>query len=354
MNPRLLVMALASMLALECAGARALCAEDAPKAYALIVSGDGDEANFAENYKDWSARLYKILTETCGMPAAQVTLLAEKKDLIPQIVHDVSTKENVLKAFKNLAATVKAGDQVLIFFIGHGSSQTKSGKLCLPGPDLKSEEVAEALGKLATREVALVHTASRSDSFLDACSLPGRTIITATNSEAEGNETYFMEFFLKAFETKAADVDKDGVVNLLEAFNYAAIECPKWYLRQYFVDKVGWRVEGKQSRALWQKFYGSVKDKKSAPPENADAEDADPVLGEWGPQWAGRRMPTEHAQLDDNGDHTGTAVFVNNEFVLLGEKDGEDGNWAGQITPGKPRGDKRPPSAPLAPAAPKP
>ncbi|MBI3830056.1 MAG: caspase family protein [Planctomycetes bacterium] len=323
-------------------------AEDAPKAYALVVAGEGDEANFTENYRDWTARLHKILTKDCGIPAAQVTVLAEKKELLPNVANDTSKKENVLKAFKDLAEKVKPGDQVLVFFIGHGTEQEKTAKLCLPGPDLSSDETAEFLNSLKTREVALIHSACGSDGFLDKCSLPGRVLIMATNSANEGNEAYFMEFFLQAYENKAAgDEDKDGAVDLLEAFSYAATQCPKWYSRQY-LEKTGWRTEGKQSRALWKKFYGKVEDKKEVPPENPDADDAEPQFGEWGPHWEARRMVTEHAQLDDNGDKLGTALFADNAFTPLNiSKEELDGCCAAQLKPGKPRGDKRPPAKPL-------
>ena len=318
------------------------------QSYALIVAGEGGEANFTENYRDWTTRLHKILTGDCGIPAANVRVLMEKKDLAPQIVSDISTRDNVVKAFNELAEKIKGGDQFLLVFIGHGTAQNKSGKLCLPGPDITSDETAELLNKIRTREIVFVNSAACSDSFLDKCSLPGRVIITATNNSAEGNETYFIEFFLKAFENKAGDQNKNGTVELLEAFNYASTQCPKWYMRQYFDATAGsWRTEGKQSRALWQKFYGKVPDKVMGDPENADADDADPALGEWGPQWESRRMPTEHAQLDDNGDRQGTAVFVNNEFMTLaGSEEGADGWYARRTVLGKPRGDKEPPPPP--------
>ncbi|HEY3320405.1 MAG TPA: hypothetical protein VGP72_08060 [Planctomycetota bacterium] len=317
------------------------------QAYALIVAGEGSEPNFSENYRDWVVRLHKLLTTDCGISAGNVRVLMEKKELAPEIVSDVSTKANVIKTFGDLKTKVKPGDQFLLVFIGHGTAQSKTGKLCLPGPDLTSDETAELLRQLPNREVVFINSACASYSFVDKCSLPGRVIITATNSSAEGNETYFMEFLLKAFENRAADADKNGTVDLLEAFNYAATECPKWYLRQYLED-TGWRIEGKQSRQLWQKFYGNVKDKAMADPLDANAEDAEPQLGEWGPHWQGRRMPAEHAQLDDNGDRQGSAVFANNQFTpLAGSEEKADGFHARKVILGKPQGNTEPPPAPL-------
>jgi len=289
-------------------------ADAAPQAYALIVSGEGGESHFSENYKDWTIRLHKLLVER-GIPAANIRVLMETKDAAP-VCNDSATRENIIKAFDEYAKSVKAADQFSLFFIGHGTAQNKLGKLCLPGADISSDDVANALGRIPAKAQLFVNSAALSDSYLEKCSAPGRVIITATNNPGEGNETYFMEFFLRGCESKAADGNKDGAITVLEAFNHAATECPKWYLRQYLDKTSAWRVEGKQARELWQKFYGKVAEKKMAPAAD-NADDAEPKLGEWGPHWEGRRMPTEHAQLDDNGDKIGTAVFVNNDYLLV-------------------------------------
>lgn len=311
------------------------------KSYALLVAGESGEPYFNELYKDWASRWHKLFTGDWGVPAAQVTVLMERKDLAPLVAGE-STREGVRKAFAALTAQVRPEDQVFVCFMGHGAVQNKSGSFCLPGPDLSSEETAELLNRLPARETVFACAVSSSSVFLDKSSLAGRVVITPNNDPAEGNETYFQEFFLQGFENRMADQDKDGAVDLLEAFNYAALRTPKWYLRQYLEDD-GWRVEGKQSRTLWQKFYGQVPDRKMAPAKGGDAEDAEPQLGEWGPQWESRRMPTEHAQLDDNGDKTGTAVFVNNEFTpLTGTGENADGRLAKRTVLGRPRGATKP------------
>jgi hypothetical protein len=213
-------------------------------------------------------------------------------------------------------------------------AQGDLGKFCVPGPDVSSDETADALKKLKARELVFINSTSFSSAFVEKCSAPGRVVITATNNGGEGNETYFMEFLLQAFEKNKGKAPLD----LLAAFNTAASNCPKWYLRQYFnKPEHAWRTEGKQSRALWEKFYGKIADKKMEPPVDANADDAEPRLGEWGEHWANRRMPTEHAQLDDNGDKLGTAVFVNNEFTpIAGSEEGADGFLAHKIILGKP------------------
>ena len=76
----------------------------------------------------------------------------------------------------------------------HGTAQGSAAKLCLPGPDLTSDETADLLNKIPTKEVLFINTAACSAAFLEKCSAPGRIVITSTNNAGEGNETYFMEF----------------------------------------------------------------------------------------------------------------------------------------------------------------
>jgi hypothetical protein len=107
------------------------------------------------------------------------------------------------------------------------------------------------LDRFTAQPVVLVNTTSASGDFIKDLSGPRRTIITATKSPFERNETVFGQFFVEAFVRDVADIDKDERVSMLEAFNYAAHEVRRAY-------------------------------------ESQD------------------RLLTEHAQLDDNGDGEGS------------------------------------------------
>ncbi len=48
-----------------------------------------------------------------------------------------------------------------------------------------------------------------------------RTVITATRTEGERNQTRYGEYFAEALSTDDADMDKDGRVSMLEAFTWA-------------------------------------------------------------------------------------------------------------------------------------
>ena len=107
--------------------------------------------------------------------------------------------------------------------IGHGASATGVARFNLPGPDLTAAEFAKLLDRLSAQSVVFVNTASSSGGFVAALSGKDRTIITATKTDGEKNQTRFGEFFAAAFAAtdSDADTDKDGRVSVLEAFLWA-------------------------------------------------------------------------------------------------------------------------------------
>src|SRR5439155_10102118 len=68
--------------------------------------------------------------------------------------------------------------------------------------------------------------------FLAALAGPGRTIVTATKTGGERNETRFPSYFVEAFEDNAADSDRNGRVSVFEAFEYARTKVAKSYEQQ--------------------------------------------------------------------------------------------------------------------------
>ena len=54
-------------------------------------------------------------------------------------------------------------------------------------------------------------------------------MFTATDSAAQQFETVFAEFFVKAFDGPAADLDKNGRVSIWEAFSYASAAVRQWF-----------------------------------------------------------------------------------------------------------------------------
>jgi hypothetical protein len=143
-----------------------------------------------------------------------------------------ATRENVRRALADLNSRVTKDDVLLIMLIGHGTSlDGEDGKFNLVGPDLSAAEWADLVNPISGRLV-FIDASSASFPFMRRLARPGRVVLTATDSSAQQFETVFPEFFLRAFDGHAADLDKNGRVSLWEAFSYASVG-----IRQSFEQK---------------------------------------------------------------------------------------------------------------------
>ncbi|MFN8058199.1 MAG: hypothetical protein U0Q12_03480 [Vicinamibacterales bacterium] len=125
----------------------------------------------------------------------------------------LATRDNVRAAFADLKNRMKPVDLLLVVLFGHGTFDGVDAKFNLVGPDLDTAEWKALIGGVPGH-VVFVSTTSASFPFLERLSGSNRIVITATDSEAQKYQTVFPEFFAKAFDDEAADLDKDGRVSL--------------------------------------------------------------------------------------------------------------------------------------------
>ena len=195
----------------------------------VVISGLAGEPKYVQSFHAWSASLVDAARSRYGMGDSSIVWLAEDPAKAPGRIAAKSTKENVERTLDGLTTRMRAGEQLVVVLVGHGSTQGDGVRLTLPGPDLSAADLARLLAKHGTRRVAVVVAASSSGDFVQALSAPGRVIITATKSGFERNESIFGEHFVAALAGDGADADKDGRVSLLEAFTYATREVRRIY-----------------------------------------------------------------------------------------------------------------------------
>ncbi len=201
----------------------------AAQTHLVVISGLGGETRYRERFHEWAVTLLDAATKTHGIPEGNTIYLAERPALAPQRIHDRSTKANVERVLREVGEQAGTASQVFIVLIGHGSARDGVPKLNLPGPDLTAHDLAAALSGYRTSTLVVVNLASASGDFIPILSGPNRTVITATKSGRECNETRFGTYFVQSIATDAGDVDHDGHVSLLEAFTYARTEVARSY-----------------------------------------------------------------------------------------------------------------------------
>ena len=123
----------------------------------------------------------------------------------------------------------RAPDDILVVLIGHGTAEGEDVRFNLPGPDLTPAELATALDAFKTQRVAVVNTAAPAGASWRRWPAPNRVVVAATRTARERNATVFPRYFVDALAGDGADLDKDGRVSILEAFQYARQETERHY-----------------------------------------------------------------------------------------------------------------------------
>ena len=217
---------IAALLAVLVALAAPARAQDS---HLLIITGVGGDDEHTQTFHKLATAMIDAAKKKDGLADGNITYLSEKPELDPKRIKEKSTRENVQKAFADLAARARPNDAVFIILLGHGSFDGREAAFNLPGRDLSPADFAALLGKLATQRVAFVNTSSSSGAFLPAVAGPGRVIVTATKTGGERNEPRFPEYFVEAFTDDGADRDRNGRVSIAEAFEYAKVRVAKVY-----------------------------------------------------------------------------------------------------------------------------
>lgn len=210
------LIALAAILTI--AAARPAFAQDT---HLLVITGVGGDEEHTQTFHKWASTIVTAARERGGLTDATITYLGDKPELDAAHIKARSTRENVQKAFADLASRARPADEVFIVLIGHGSFDGQKGSFNLAGPDLSADEYAKLLENVTAQRIVFVNTASSSGAFVQPLAGPGRTIVTSTKTGGEKNEPIFAGYFAEAFKDAAADTDRNGRVSVSEAFDYA-------------------------------------------------------------------------------------------------------------------------------------
>lgn len=258
----------------------------AQESHLLIVVGLGGEPATSDLFHGWAVTLFDAARENYALPRERIIYLGEDPSRDPERIDGRSTRESISRAVDRIAAGARPGDRVFIVLFGHGASAAGAARFNLPGPDLSPGDFAKLLDKLKAQVVILVNTASASGGFVGDLSGPNRAVIAATQNDGERNQTLFGGFFVEAFAAAEGDLDKDGRVSLLEAFNWARSRTVEAYQKEghlltehAVLDDDG---DGKASGTPGQQGTDGALARTIflAPPAGERAEDlaADPVL----------------------------------------------------------------------------
>ena len=234
----------------------------------LVVTGVGGDDEHSAQFQKWAGAVVDSAKKH-GVLEANITWLGEAPEKDARI-KGRSSKDNVTKAFTDLAAASKPNDEIFVMLIGHGSFDGKTAAFNLPGPDLTAGDYAMLLQKFTTQKVAFINTTSSSGAFLQPLAGPARTIVTATKTGGERNETRFAEYFVQALDSEEADRDRNGRVSVQEAFDFAASKVKAAYEKEGHILTEHAALDDSSQGKLAGTQYLAPERSRTAAAQNAD------------------------------------------------------------------------------------
>jgi hypothetical protein len=184
----------------------------------LVVVGAEGAKEYRERFTH-EADLWRSACEKAQVPCDIIGLKTEGKD---------EGDATLLQTFLT-ERSAKAGSQLWLVLIGHGTFDGREAKFNLRGSDITAPQLADWLKPIKS-PLAIIQTASASAPFLKTLTAPNRVIISATKSADEVFYTRFGEFFAEAISgEKEADLDRDDQVSLLEAFLWSSKRVERFF-----------------------------------------------------------------------------------------------------------------------------
>lgn len=162
--------------------------------------------------------------------AAEKLLERDQSNEVRVYQADQATKENMLAWLEGLSQRVGGTDRVALFYIGHGTFDDKNYKFNLVGPDVSDSELKAVWDSLQAELKLIVNTSSSSGALLEQFEDDSDTLlVTATKSGRERNATRFGRFFIAALTDESADLDKNQLISLDEAFQFSSRATEDYY-----------------------------------------------------------------------------------------------------------------------------
>lgn len=216
------------------------------KRWVVILVGLSGDAEYEKKYREVADTWETWFRDELKLPAEQI--------IRPKPPLSASAIEQTLA---DVAKQAAADDSFWLLTLGHGDHDGQHARFHIAGRDPTEADWPRWLADVKCREQVVWLTHSSSGWLVKPLSKPGRVVIAATEAAEEVNETEFPYALAKVMQSPAKDSDAndDGQVSLAELF-------------------------AKVVATTNERFV------------------------------ANNRLPTEHAQLDDDGDGRGSEELV--------------------------------------------
>jgi hypothetical protein len=258
---------------------------------ALILCGHPGDKDHRQAFAATVEKLHKSLVDHYGFTPAQIRVqfgapVAEGDGPVLAGTRGSATREEIEAAAHELREALQPEDTLWVIVMGHSHFDGKHSFFNIPGPDLHQQDFGKLFAGLNCREQVFFITIPTSGYYIKPLSAKGRVVIAATEADLEVNETLYAAALAEVLATSPAttefDVDGDGQFTLFDLYIVLARNIVMRYLGDELLptehsqldDNGDGRGTELQIDYLTEKQGGRAKEGKAPPPRKANADGA--------------------------------------------------------------------------------
>ncbi len=228
---------------------------------AVVIAGLGGNVEYNSAFDEYSESIATALRSVSSAPEHVTYLVgpdANRSEFL-------NTLDSVSEEIKSLSDGSDAIDAFVLVMIGHGNMNRDGWQFNVAGPDVSVGDLIAALAPIEVANQVVVASTSASGGLLKPLTQPGRTVITATKSGGEINAVRFTEYFAESMNSAAADVDRNELLTVSEAFRFANDATQKYYEEQKLLASEHARLAGEDSVNYTLATLGALREAKDNP-----------------------------------------------------------------------------------------
>lgn len=214
--------------------------------YSLIVSGLGGEPEYEKRFREQGATLAQAAQKLTGDGSKTIALSGND-----------AKRDAIRRELRDLAEKTTKDDEVIITLIGHGSFDGEDYRFNIPGPDITAAELGTLFNHLAARTL-IVNATSASGAVIERWQSSNRLVVTATKSGGEITATRFADHWVQALSSADADVNKDDIVTVTEAFDYTTRKVAESFKADAVLATEHARLEGANAGGFQVARFGTA------------------------------------------------------------------------------------------------
>lgn len=195
---------------------------------AVVIAGLGGNVEYNASFSEHSEAISTALRTRTSEP-----------EHVTYLIGDSATRESFLSAMNevvkeanDLSDSADSVDTFVLIMIGHGNINRDGWQFNVSGPDISVTDLVAALAPLNVGREVIVASASASGELLKPLTQAGRTLVTATKSGGELNAVRFTQYWANAMASDEADVDRNELLTVKEAFTFANNATQQYYAEQ--------------------------------------------------------------------------------------------------------------------------